>query len=219
MSVMKKIMIIDDDAELRSHMENILSNEGYQTVTSESAKDFLEQTDKQALDIILLDFMMPGINGIDALLEIRKRFPKTRVVMITAFASIENAVEAMKKGASDYISKPFKIADLLMSIRRVIEEAKFEERVDSLELNQTLNAIVSTIRRNILKLLYSSGPSRLMEITRELEIEDHTKVVFHLKILKEAGIVEQDQDKVYSLTGGGFKTMECLKTMEHMILH
>jgi DNA-binding NtrC family response regulator len=207
---MKRILIVDDDAEIRSHLVDILEGERFSTGSAASSKEAFELMETQAFDVVLLDFMMPQMSGINALQEIRKRFPRTKVIMITAFASIENAVDAMKKGASDYIAKPFKIDDLLTRISMVIEEAKFEEQVEKLDLNQALSAIASPIRRNILKMLYVTGSSRLMEITRELMIEDHTKVVFHLKILKEAGIVEQDPEKIYGLTELGVKTMECL---------
>jgi DNA-binding response OmpR family regulator len=215
---MKKILIVDDDAELRSHLIEILSGEGYETDSASSAKEALEKSQMQMFDVVIMDFMMPKMNGIDALQEMRKQHPKTKVIMNTAFASVENAVDAIKKGASDYLSKPFKIPDLLTTIRRVIEETKFEDGVKRLDLDKTCNAIASPIRRNILKLLNDTGPMRLMEITRELSIEDHTKVVFHLKMLKEAGIVEQDREKNYCLSDAGNKAMDCLKKMETLLL-
>ena len=66
-------------------------------------------------------------------------------------------------------------------------------------------------------MLQTNGPLRLMEITRKLDIDDHTKVVFHLKILREAGIIEQDREKLYTLSKEGMKTLECLKAMEHLL--
>ncbi|HSQ78504.1 MAG TPA: response regulator [Nitrospirota bacterium] len=215
---MKKILIVDDDAEFRSHLIGILKDEGYQTDSASSAKEALVKNEAQEFDVVLLDFMMPKLSGIDALMELRKKRLKTKVIMITAFATVESAVDAIRKGASDYLSKPFKIPELLTTIRRVIEEAKFEESIKKQDFDRALGSIASPIRRNILKLLRARGNSRLMEITRELGIDDHTKVVFHLKILKEAGIVEQDGEKSYSLTQDGMKTLDCLKTMENMLL-
>jgi len=215
---MKKILIVDDDAEMRSNLIEVLSAEEYETDSASSAKEALAKSREQEFDVVLMDYMMPGMSGADALLEIRKRHPRTRIIMVTAFATIEKAVDAIKKGASDYISKPFKINDLLTTIRRVLEEARFEEGIKKLNFDQALSSIASPIRRNILKLLQARGSMRLMEITRELAFEDHTKVVFHLRILKEAGIVEQDGDKSYTLTREGIKTLDGLKTMEHTLL-
>lgn len=215
---MKKILVVDDDAEFRSHVIEVLKGEGYQTDSASSAKEALVKNEAQEFDVVLLDYMMPKKSGIDALLEMRKPRPKTKVILITAFATVENAVDAIKKGASDYLSKPFKIPDLLTTIRRVLEETKFEESIKKLDFDQALSSIASPIRRNILKLLHAREQMRLMEITRELGIDDHTKVVFHLKMLKEAGILEQDDEKNYSLTKEGMKTLDCLKTIETMLL-
>ncbi len=214
---MKKMLIVDDDAEFRIHVSDILKGEGYQTDSASSGKEALSKMKSHEYDVVLLDFMMPRMNGFELLAEIRKERPKTKVIMITAFATVENAVDAIRKGASDYISKPFKIPELLTTIRRVLEETKFEEGITKLNFDQTLSSIASPIRRNILKLLHAREHMRLMEITRELEIEDHTKVVFHLKILKEAGIIEQDSEKSYSLTREGERTVECLRTLENYL--
>lgn len=214
---MKKILIVDDDSEFRSHLIDILLGEGYETDSASSAKEALEKGQTQIFDVVLMDFMMPRMSGIDALQQMLKQQPKTKVIMITAFASVENAVDAIKRGACDYISKPFKVHDFLTTIRRVIEEAKFEDRVEKLDQDKAFNAIASPIRRNILKLLNDTGAMRLMEITRELYIEDHTKVIFHLKMLKEAGIIEQNQEKSYGLSEAGKNVINCLKKMERVL--
>lgn len=211
---MKKILIVDDDADFRSYLIEVLKKDGYQTESVSSAQEAIDLASVQVFDVVLLDFMMPKMNGIDVLIALRKSMPKTRVIMITAFASIENSVVSIKKGASDYISKPFKIHELLTTIRRVLEEAKFEERMDKVFFDQTLTSLANPIRRNILKLLQSRDRMRLMEITRELAIDDHTKVIFHLKMLKEAGAIEKNEDKYYYLTEAGKSTIDCLKTME-----
>jgi FixJ family two-component response regulator len=158
--------------------------------------------------------MMPKMNGIDSLLTLRRLRPNTKVIMITAFATVENAVDAIRKGASDYIAKPFKIEALLTTIRRVLEEARFEVCVNNMDLDRTLGSLANPIRRNIIKLLHARENMRLMEITRELGIDDHTKVLFHLKLLKEAGIVQQGREKSYSLTKEGTKTIDCLRMLE-----
>jgi len=211
---MKKILIVDDDAEFRAHVIEVLKGEGYQTGSAASAKEALQKCDAQEYDVILLDYMMPRKSGIDALLEIRKLLPRAKVIMVTAFATIENAIDAVKKGASDYISKPFKIPELLTTVRKALEEAKFEVCAIKLDADHAISALASPIRRSILKLLRMRGKERLMEITRELGIDDHTKVIFHLRILREAGILEQDHEKAYTLTTEGLRTVECLKTIE-----
>lgn len=214
---MKKILIVDDDTEFRRHLIEVLKEE-YQVDDASSATEAYEKLGTGDFDIVLLDYMMPKQNGIDALYEIKRLRPKAKVIMITAFASIENAIDVIKKGASDYISKPFKIDNLLLAIRRVLEEAKFEEGMKKLDIDRTLSALASPIRRNILKLLRGRGDIHLMEITRHLQIEDHTKVVFHLKMLKEADIIDQSKGRTYFLTKEGIRITECLKTLEQYLI-
>ncbi len=212
---MKKILIVDDDAEFRLNLTEVLTGAGYRTESAATAQEAIARSEAEEFDIILLDFMMPKMNGIDSLLTLRRVRPKAKVIMITAFATIENAVDAMKKGASDYISKPFKIEALLTTIRRVLEEAKFEVCVNNPDFDRTLSSLANPIRRKIIKLLHARENMHLMEITRELGIDDHTKVVFHLKFLKEAGIIEQDKEKSYSLAKEGAKTIDCLRMLEN----
>jgi DNA-binding response OmpR family regulator len=214
---MTRILIVDDDDDLRDNLFEILDDAGYATEVSVSASDAIETNRKGDFDVILLDFMMPGTNGLDALGTIRKRYPNAKIIMMTAFATVEHAVDAIRKGAADYICKPFKINDLLTVIRRVLEESRFEKNINGVGLDRTLNLISSRIRRNILNLLSSKGPMRLMDMTRELDIADHTKVVFHLKLLKEGGIIEQNETKLHSLTRPGRQIVECLKNMESVL--
>ncbi len=211
---MNRILIVDDDAELRENLSEVLKEAGYHTEGASSGKEAVEKCGSGEFDVVLLDFMMPKMSGIETLIELRRVSSRTKIIMVTAFATVENAVDAIKKGASDYISKPFKIDELLTTVRRVIEEAKFEEDIKNLDLDHTLNSLSNPIRRRVIRMLNDRSRMRLMEITRELEIEDHTKVVFHLKMLKESGIVTQDEDKAYTLTKEGEKTLDCLRILE-----
>jgi DNA-binding NtrC family response regulator len=214
---MKKILIVDDDAELRANLSEILRGAGYHTEEAASGKEAIEKAVCEEYDIALLDLIMPGMNGRDTLVELKRINPKTKTIMITAFATVEDAVEAIKKGASDYISKPFKIDELLTTIRRVLEEARFEEGIKKLDLDYALSSLSNPIRRNIIKLLSSIKGMRLMEITRVLDIDDHTKVVFHLKRLEESGIIGQDKDRSYLLTREGEKILDCLRILENYL--
>ncbi|MBI5203305.1 MAG: response regulator [Nitrospirae bacterium] len=214
---MKKILIVDDDAELRANLSEILRGAGYYTDEAASGKEAIEKITSKDFDIALLDLMMPKMSGIETLTELKKITPKTKVIMITAFATVENAVDAIKRGASDYISKPFRIEELLTTIRRVLEEVRFEEGIAKLDLDYTLSSLTNPIRRNIIKLLHSRKGMRLMELVRELDIEDHTKVVFHLKMLRGSGMIAQDKGKLYSLTGEGERMLSCLQILENYL--
>lgn len=218
MRAMKKILVVDDDAELRANLSEILKEAGYHISEAASGREAIEKTKAEAFDIALLDLMMPKMSGTDTLLELKKMNPKTKAIMITAFATIENAVEAIKRGASDYISKPFKIETLLTTIKRVLEEARFEEGIKSLDFDYTLSSLSNPVRRKIIRLLNLRPTMRFAEMARELGIEEeHTKLAFHLKILREAGIIEQDAEKSYSLSKEGVRIVDCLKILENYI--
>ncbi|MBL6995620.1 response regulator [Desulfobacula sp.] len=214
---MSKILIVDDDKEYRENLKEILDNAGYSNDMAESAKQAMQKLADQEFDVVLLDFMMPGIDGINALGEFKKISPNSKIIMITAFASIENAVVAIKKGASEYISKPFKIEALLLMIKQVIEELRFEGNIKKLKLEGTLSSLSNSIRREIIRLFQTSKKIRLMETARKLDIEDHTKLIFHLKTLKEAKILRQDMKHAYMLTKEGKKVLECLKILDNFL--
>ena len=214
---MSKILIVDDDKEYRENLKEILDNEGYPNDMAGSAKQAMQKLGNQQFDVVLLDFMMPGIDGINALGEFKKISPNSKIIMITAFASIENAVVAIKKGASEYISKPFKIEALLLMIKQVIEELRFEGNIKKLKLEGTLSSLSNSIRREIIRLFQTSKKIRLMETARKLDIEDHTKLIFHLKTLREAKILRQDMKHAYMLTKEGKKVLECLNILDNYL--
>jgi DNA-binding NtrC family response regulator len=214
---LSKILIVDDDKEYRENLKEILDNEGYPNDMAGSAKQAMQKLGNQQFDVVLLDFMMPGIDGINALGEFKKISPNSKIIMITAFASIENAVVAIKKGASEYISKPFKIEALLLMIKQVIEELRFEGNIKKLKLEGTLSSLSNSIRREIIRLFQTSKKIRLMETARKLDIEDHTKLIFHLKTLREAKILRQDMKHAYMLTKEGKKVLECLNILDNYL--
>ena len=212
--ILNKILIVDDDVEYRENLKEVLDNAGYSNDMAGSAKEAMEKLGTQEFNVILLDFMMPEIDGIKALGEFKRISPNSKIIMITAFASIENAVTAIKKGASEYISKPFKIEALLLMIKQVIEELRFEGDIKKLKLEGTLSCLSNSIRREIIRMFQTNKKIRLMETVRKLKIEDHTKLLFHLKTLKEARIIKQDKKRSYLLTKEGKKILECLNILD-----
>lgn len=212
---MKRVLIIDDDNGVRLSLSKYLKSKNYQTSEASSAKEAIEKAAAQKYDIVLLDLIMPETGGIEVLLELKKIRPSAKVIMMTGFATIENAVDAIKKGASDYIKKPFDLEELDAIIRRCIEESRLNQALENLDLDFTLSSLSNPLRRNIIKLLKNNKGMHLMNMSRELEIDDHTKVVFHLKILKDSEIIKQDEKKGYFLTNSGEKTLTCLRIIEN----
>jgi DNA-binding response OmpR family regulator len=205
-----RILVIDDDTELQATIVEVLQSVGFAVESEKSAETALGRLEKESFDIVLLDLIMPGMGGMEALPLIKKACPRAKIIMITAFATVDNAVEAMKRGADDYISKPFKVNELLTTVMRSREEAKFLECRSLLDLESTFSCLANAVRREIIIDLAREGSMRFMDLARHLQIEDHTKVNFHLKVLREAGLVEQDRKKLYLLSREGRKIVECL---------
>jgi len=124
--------VIDDEPVIRDILEELLRAEGYDIEFSASGEEALPKFDNCAYDLVLLDLLMPGRNGLEILPEIKKVAPGTVVIIITAYASVESAIEAMKIGAYDYIQKPFKHEELLLTIERALAHKNLQEENDRL---------------------------------------------------------------------------------------
>jgi len=114
-----RLLVVDDERPIRAACETIAQSIGYTTVSAQSADEALRILGTQPFDVVLMDLRMPGMSGLEALDRIRTSHPDVIVVMMTGYGSIESAVEAMKKGAYDYITKPFHVEELRLLLRRI----------------------------------------------------------------------------------------------------
>jgi DNA-binding NtrC family response regulator len=121
------IHVIDDEPIIHEVLSQLLTSEGYEVELSSSGEEALEKHSSQAYDLILLDLLMPGLDGIEVLKDIKKIDPQAIIIIITAYASVESAITAMKMGAYDYIQKPFKHDELLITIKRALEHKSLQE--------------------------------------------------------------------------------------------
>ncbi|MBF0519846.1 MAG: response regulator [Nitrospirae bacterium] len=217
-SLMKSILVVDDNSEVRELMEEILTGSGFSVSVASNGQTAIDLARDNDYDVVVLDMVMPKMRGQYVLSELKRNKPFLKVIVITGFATIENAVEAIKCGASDYVTKPFNVESFLTVIRRVIEESSFEKEVGELEMDKILMSLSNPIRRNAIKVLYRKKATRFMELNRELSLYDHTKLVFHLKILKEANIISQDVNKSYLLTDAGHKVYQSLLILEKYLV-
>ena len=118
---METILIVDDEKNYLLVLEALLVDAGYEVITSDNTAEALEITMSHDLDLVITDMRMPGLDGMEFLVQLRSRQPDPPVIMMTAYATVEKAVEAMKRGAFDYITKPFKNEELILTIRKAIE--------------------------------------------------------------------------------------------------
>lgn len=196
---MINILVIEDDRKMRDGLVEILTDEGYNVESAENGQVGLEKIKKKEFDVILTDLIMPVMGGMEVLMEIKHIKPMANVIIITAFGTIENAVDAIKAGASDYITKPFKIDEVQTKIRMVLATAEIDKYPQVLE-SDVIKAISNPIRKDTLKLINKAGKLKFTDIKNMLKIDDATKLSFHLRILKSYNVIEQDNEKLYMLT-------------------
>ncbi len=121
------ILIIDDEPLIRISISDALKIEGYNIQSVESGGEGLEAVKNNAYDVVITDLKLPGVDGLHILKGCKQYSPRTKILMITAYATVETAVEAMRQGAYDYITKPFSMDELILVVKRLIELRDLED--------------------------------------------------------------------------------------------
>ncbi len=121
------VLVVDDEPGMREFLEIMLTKEGYEVSIARNGEEAIEKIGKESFDLAIVDIQMPGINGIEVLRNTREKNYNTTIIMITAFASHESAIEAMKLGAYDYITKPFKIDEIKLVIKKSLDKNVLEK--------------------------------------------------------------------------------------------
>lgn len=117
-----RILIVDDELSMREFLSILLEREGYEVLTAADAAMAQERLAANKIDLVISDVQMPGLNGLELLARVKEQSPDTAVLMITAFSTTEQAVEAMKLGAYDYLAKPFKVEEIKILVRNALEK-------------------------------------------------------------------------------------------------
>ena len=130
---MQRILVIDDEESIRELLADFLESKGYEVVMAQDGKSGLALLKEDNFDLFLLDLMMPGMSGLDVLREASSEKITVPSIVITAFASVQTAVEAMKFGAFDYITKPFVLEDVHIAIKRALDVSRLQEENISLK--------------------------------------------------------------------------------------
>ena len=163
---MDTILVVDDESNYLTVMEALLGEAGYEVLTAHSGLEALKAAGASELDLLLTDMKMPKMNGIELLEELKRLYPDLPVMLMTAYGTVEKAVAAMKKGAFDYILKPFKNEEILVTIAKALEHRRLilENRmlIQDLEKRYGFPNIVGESRtmQEILSLVKRVGQSR-----------------------------------------------------------
>lgn len=117
-----RILVVDDEETLRTVLSTELTSEGYEVSTAADGGEAIELVKDNNYDLVLLDIKMPNVDGFEVLKFVKGNKPDVKVIMLTGFADLKNAIESKRLGAEDFVSKPYDLVDLLTTIERVLSD-------------------------------------------------------------------------------------------------
>jgi DNA-binding response OmpR family regulator len=185
------ILIVDDDKAVRFALEEMVERDGHNVVAVESGEEALARSDVETFDLALIDLKLKGMDGLEVLRELRQRSPDMVLIVLTAHASLETAVEALRHGAHNYLFKPCKTVDLRESIR-----AGLIERQDRVQRREVLRQLERSLASN-LENIRSTGIS-LSDIT---PAENNQVREPHGRFLQRGGLIVDSTRHVITLDG------------------
>lgn len=157
MTQTKKILIVDDEQHVRQLLSKVLRKEGYEIYTAADGIEGLQVFQDNNIDVIISDIKMPGMDGIEFLHEVKSQQPDVGFILITAFATTETAIDAIKSGAQDYVTKPFDINEIINAVKKIVasNDADSDVPFKGIELEQTkvtskspaMNAVIELAKR------------------------------------------------------------------------
>lgn len=212
-----KILYVDDEEGARELIATGLGERGYKVITAVSGEDGLEKIKANELDIVLLDIMLPGMDGIATLEEIRKIKPEIDTIIVTGHSSLESAIDSLKKGAVDYIEKPIVFTKLIGAIERAMEQRNLRETVllyeiskvvfSTIELDSLLKIIVDLTMKvlradDVSVMLFGEKQQLYIAISSGLskDVQKKTRLAIGDRI---AGWVAQHKEPVILIDGLG----------------
>jgi DNA-binding response OmpR family regulator len=173
-----RILVVDDEVTARVSLGEVLRLQGYDVAMAASGEEALSiMSEQEAFDLMVLDLKMPGMDGLQVTEAVQKRWPDTVIVLLTAFGTLETAIEAIRRGAHDYLLKPCPIPQVLESVREGLTKQQHEQRRKELvtQLEQTLSALVAVEQgEEEMPLLMTTAEQVLNVQDVELDRERHT---------------------------------------------
>jgi two-component system, OmpR family, phosphate regulon sensor histidine kinase PhoR len=174
------ILLVDDEKRFRESSQRLLTGRGYDVITAEDGQKALDFLLKNPVDLILLDLKMPVMGGEEFLQTMCPLYPDIPVVVITGHGTLDTAVNCMKKGAYDFITKPFDISQLLLSIERALEKRKLERRAKDYQEETVRNLLDLSTEKKRLETIISCMANGIMVTNKNLEVVLHNPALLRL---------------------------------------
>ncbi|MGD9036996.1 MAG: response regulator, partial [Syntrophobacterales bacterium] len=165
-----KVLVADDEKVVRDGCSRILNPEGYIVVTAANGQEALDKLAAQPVNVILCDLKMPVMGALEVLEETGARYPDIPVIIITGHGTVESAVECMKKGAYDFVTKPFRADHLVLIVQRALEKQNLERRARQLQDERARNLYDLATEQSRLRTIVNCMADGVLVTNRELEV-------------------------------------------------
>ncbi len=177
---MKPILVVDDETSMRESLRDWFAESGYKVDTAADGETALNLIAEKEYGVLIIDLKLPGKSGIDVLKESRKRFPDLKVIIITAYPSVDTAVEAMRQGAVEYLAKPFELSELEKLVAENIELAQveiIEEPVTKQTIAATLKVLDRAAADSRFLARLAESPQEALAEYPELTVEEREALI------------------------------------------
>lgn len=172
------VLVIDDDAQILSLLSRIISRWNYRVETAQAGEEGLAKFQQSPFDVVLTDFQMKGIDGIEVTTRIKAEYPEAEVVMMTGYGAIEAAVEVIKKGAFNFIQKPLDFEYLKLLLDRATSKLRLliseEDQMKSMTLREFHRKMVNPLEKKYIETMLRANRGNISETARKMDISPST---------------------------------------------
>ena len=167
---METVLVVDDERVIREGCRRLLEPEGYRILTAANGKEALDLLPVEAPDLILCDLVMPVMGAFDVMEEVKANYPDVPLIVITGHGTVANAVEAMQKGAFDFVTKPFRADHLILMVKRALEKRALECRARELQEERARNLYDLSVEKSRITTIIDCMADGVLVTNRDLEI-------------------------------------------------
>lgn len=182
------VLVVDDERPIRDGCHRVLTAQGFQVLTAENGQIALDVLSRESVDLLLLDLKMPVMSGEEVLEVVRAQYPDIPVIIITGHGTVDTAVDCMKKGAYDFITKPFQVDQFMITVRRAVEKRKLEAMAQRFEQERARNLYDLGLEKSRLKTVINCMGNGVLVTNRNLEVVLHNPAL--MRLLEVPGTLE-----------------------------